>query len=92
MWKVIATLLAAIVLGGCGQDYNHKGKVYPTYGFLNAHDLESHQMCYKVIWGNVIWSIILSETIAMPIYFVGFSIFEVDRPKTESKSCGIDDK
>jgi hypothetical protein len=31
---------------------------------------------YKTVVGNVIWGIILVETIIAPIYFFGFSLYE----------------
>jgi hypothetical protein len=48
-------------------------------------------MCYEIIPGNVVWSVILIETIIAPVYFVGFSMFEPVRPKTSpTDNCGID--
>lgn len=35
----------------------------------------SKDIQYEICWGNVIWGIILSETIIVPIYFFGFSMF-----------------
>lgn len=96
MKKIIASLLiASIVLMGCGHpgDFQSpstgKMKEYPTYGFFNADSSKSAEMCYEVSVGNVVWSIILVETIIMPVYFIGFSIFNPIGPKVDGK-CGID--
>ena len=88
--KKIALLLAVVVLlTGCGTPLNAGGKTYPTYGFFNADSSKSDKMCYEVSIGNVVWSAILIETVVVPIYFVGFSLFNPTHLKVNG-SCGID--
>ncbi len=89
MKRTIATILIASILAGCGSPMDHNGKHYPTYGFFNEASQRSEKMCYELSVGNVVWSIILIETIVMPIYFIGFSLFNPIGPKGE-KGCGID--
>lgn len=67
----------------------HEGKVYPTYGALNEQTNKSENMCYRVIWSNVVLGILLSETFVAPLYFVGFHLYEPYAVKPE-KGCGID--
>jgi len=95
MKRIIAVLLIVTMLVGCGDPryihtpQNNSGKVYPTYGLLNQNSDKSELVCYELSVGNVIWSIILVETIVMPIYFVGFSLFNPVSAKKDG-NCGID--
>ena len=64
-------------ISGCGQNlHGPNGKVYKTYGLFNKKEVRQSEMEYDIIWGNVAWSIILSETIVAPIIFVGWSLYE----------------
>ena len=74
IWVVIISFFFAIV--GCGNVKNIDGVTYDTYGLINKSDKKNDKIEYKVIWGNVIWAVILMETIIAPIYFFGFSMFE----------------
>lgn len=71
---VIVAFLAA-TLSGCGDSKVVKGKDIPTYGLFNQSD-KYEGVEYRVIIGNVVWGILLCETIIAPIYFFGFSLFE----------------
>lgn len=48
--------------------------IYP-YGWANKSE-KVEGIEYKVSVGNIIWSVILSETIAVPIYFTGWKLWE----------------
>lgn len=94
MKKLIAAAMAAtFLLSGCGRPakltVDGQPKIYPTYGLFNEVDNKSKNVCYEVSAGNVVWSIILIETIIAPVYFIGFSLFNPVGVKTE-KGCGID--
>ena len=85
---------AAITLAGCGSPavittVDGKAKEYPTYGWFNWNTSMSEKVCYDVSVGNVVWSIILIETVIAPVYFIGFSLFNPIGPKIDGK-CGID--
>jgi len=60
---------------GCGDTKTINGVVYDTYGLINV-EKKNLDIAYEPIWGNIIWGIILVETIIAPIYFFGFSMFE----------------
>lgn len=93
MKKILAVAVAAsLLLSACGRPITHEGKEYPTYGLLSSDTEKSDKMCYKLSIGNLIWSIILVETIVAPIYFIGFSLFNPIGPKDPAKGCGIDAK
>ena len=95
MKKIIALALAAsIALTGCGAPQtlttaDKTTKEYPTYGLFNENSEKSSKVCYEISVGNVVWSILLIETVVMPIYFIGFSLFNPVSAKSD-KGCGID--
>jgi hypothetical protein len=90
MFKKIATVLLAITLAtGCADNRNlnvpGKGMIeVETYGFLNEVNHVEDCVNYELSMGNVIWSVILSETLVMPVYFVGFSLYE---PVSIDQAC-----
>lgn len=97
--QLIAAALVATMLAGCGEPLtvavDDHGKVsqktYPTYGFLNMESARSAKMCYELSWGNIVWSVLLVETIVAPIYFIGFSIYNPVGYKKPDGTCpGID--
>ncbi len=73
--KVLIVALLATSLTGCGDNKIIKGKNIPTYGLFSLGD-KYEGVEYKVIIGNVVWGILLIETIIAPIYFFGFSLYE----------------
>lgn len=90
MNKMIAVVAACALLAGCGKPITVDGKHYPTYGLFNQNSDKSERMCYELSVGNVVWSIILIETIIAPFYFVGFSLFNPVGPRNAKGECGID--
>lgn len=78
MKKFIAIILmvSMLVLGlGCGNSKTIDGVKYNTYGLFNK-EKKSPNIEYELIVGNLLWSVLLCETLVMPIYFFGFSIYE----------------
>jgi hypothetical protein len=60
---------------GCGSNKTVNGKDLDTVGLFTLDEKEPG-VCYSVIAGNVVWSVLLIETVVMPVYFIGFSILE----------------
>lgn len=89
MLKKIIIAASCFALAACGRPMDYNGKTYPTYGLINEESKKSNDMCYETSIGNVVWSILLIETIVAPIYFIGFSIQNPVGPKHDGK-CGID--
>lgn len=68
-------MILALLTLGCADDKVLNGINYESVGLLNTNK-KSADVCYEVVFGNVIWSALLFETLVMPVYFVGFSMFE----------------
>jgi len=89
MNRIIALCLIVTMIGitvsGCGDRKVIGGVEYDTYGLLNQDDKKNPDIQYEVIWGNIFWGIVLSETIIVPIYVFGFSLFEPVGPKMPIK-------
>jgi hypothetical protein len=82
--KIIATLMVIALLSfsaGCGEDKKINGVWYETYGLINKHEVKDSNIRYRTIVGNVVWGIILVETLVAPVYFFGFSMYEPVGPK-----------
>jgi len=96
MKKLIAlAIVASIALSGCGAPMdlptgpNGQLQSYPTYGLFNENTAKSDKVCYEVSVGNVVWSVIGIETIVMPVYFIGWSLFNPVSVRGPA-GCGID--
>jgi len=79
MKKIITMLLCVaflFVASSCGEGRTVGGKYCDTYGLLNKHEVKCDNVQYRTIVGNVVWGIILVETVVAPIYFFGFSLYE----------------
>ena len=88
-------VVLSLLLAGCGRpQYLGQGtaqKYYPTYGIFNESSSRSKNVCYEVSVGNVVWSIILIESIIFPVYFVGWSIYNPTRLKSgPTDQCTFD--
>lgn len=86
MYKIVAVVVAGcLFLAGCGRPLtiqkDGKSVTYPTYGILNEGSSRSRNVCYQVSVGNIVWSIILIESIVFPVYFIGFSLYNPTRLK-----------
>jgi hypothetical protein len=86
---VIVILFFVIMVSGCGESKTINGIEYDTYGLFNKADYRNPEIKYNIIVGNIVWSAILVETIIIPIYFMGFSLYEPVRAKTEKEISAI---
>ena len=63
-----------------------------NYGFLNKNDKMNPDIEYRLVVGNVIWSIILCETIIAPVLLLGWHMYEpvgkLDKNKKSSPFKG----
>ncbi len=68
----IATLL---LLTGCAHDEIINGKRIEPYGLLNQEKKDS-TVAYEVSPGNVILSIVFSETLVVPVILCGWYLWQ----------------
>jgi hypothetical protein len=83
MKSIISLLIifSLLFITGCGTSKTMNGNTYETYGLFNEAEVmrdhpDSKCVDYRISVGNVVWSILLFQTIVFPIYFVGFSLWE----------------
>ncbi len=90
MYRSICCVVAvSVLLSACGKPLVVNGKTYPPYGFLNESNARSERVCYEPIFGNVIWGVVLIETVIVPVYFLGWSLFNPVRLADPNGKCGI---
>lgn len=82
---LLVCALFSFSLAGCGSNRTINGVTYGTYGLFNVNEKKNPDIQYELIVGNLIWGIVLVETIVAPIYFFGFSLFEPVGPKPAIK-------
>jgi hypothetical protein len=99
--KIISTLSIICFLSvfGCGDtkvlqvaDNNtvpgYRNVEFNTYGLFNKNDEKNPNVKYRLVIGNVVWSVILCATIVAPVYFIGFSLYEPVAMKTGKELLG----
>lgn len=83
MKRTISMLCVALILMlsvACGDGRTINGEYHDTYGLFSQNEKDP-DVCYTTIAGNVVWAIILVETIVAPVYFIGFSLYEPNDDK-----------
>ena len=76
MKRLIGLLLVLCLFTACSDDMVIDGVRYETYGFANQDEVKSPKVRYRLVFGNLVWSILLGETVVAPIYFIGWDLFE----------------
>ena len=83
--KLVSVLMCFFLLTalmGCGQGLttrNGNGKVqkYEQIGLFELNEWQDDKnIRYEVVWGNVVWSVILIETIFVPLILLGWYLYE----------------
>lgn len=80
MKKVFLIMILSVAMFSCADSKTFtidgkKVKVEP-YGWINHQEEKREDVKYKVCVGNVVWSVILSETVIAPVLFTGYAIYE----------------
>jgi hypothetical protein len=88
LFVIVLIVMFASMSMGCGDTKVIKGTEYDTYGLITKSEKKNPDIEYRVIVGNVVWSVILVETLIAPIYFLCFSLYEPVCLKSESKPKG----
>lgn len=71
-----AVLASTMLLSACGNDKTIDGKHYDTFGVFNETSTRDPKILYEVSPGSVIWAIILSETLVVPVYIIGWDLWQ----------------
>lgn len=92
--KYILVFLAIVLLTSCAdsQDFQVNGQVINAkpYGWANRDSRKIEGVVYEVNGGNIVWDIILCETIVVPIWLTGWQLYEpVAIGSTKFKSPGL---
>jgi len=73
----LVVLFIPMFLMSCGKNKTINGKEYKTIGIINILNEEKDpSIKYRIITGNVIWGVLLCESVIAPLYFFGFSMYE----------------
>jgi hypothetical protein len=89
MKKLISFVMAVALLTGCSEPLQTPEKTYSPYGILNDNQKHDNKVCYGASVGGIILSVLLSETIIVPIYIIGFDVMQPTRLKSPSGSCDV---
>jgi hypothetical protein len=77
--KCLAALTIGLLLTSCADfktfTIDNKTVVVEPYGWFDT-SAKNDSVQYKVSTGNIIWSVILCETIVAPILLTGNSLYE----------------
>lgn len=89
---IALAVAAGLLVSGCTQPLETKeGKKYDSYGLVNKSRFKSQHVCYHVPAGSIILGIIFVETIIVPVYIVGWDLYNPDRVKKDANDdCSVD--
>jgi hypothetical protein len=86
---LVAALMTTLMLSACANPREIGGVTYDRYGLFNADEKKNPDIEYHIVVGNVVWSVILVETVIAPLYFIGFALYEPIGPKTTTVKGAI---
>lgn len=84
--KNILFLLIIITLSSCADSKVINHRLYEPYGWVDYQAVKSEDIIYKANVGNIVWSILLSETIIVPIWLTGWQLYEPIEAKPKNKT------
>ena len=81
MKKILLIITLCFVVCSCADDktfVDENGKTFTarTYGWADKETEKIENVKYNISVGNVVWSIIFSETIVVPVMLTGWDLFE----------------
>lgn len=81
-------LFISFFLFGCAEDkalvLNGKSVYAESYGLFNEEAKKRDDVVYQISPGSVVVSIITFETVVIPVYILGWDLYEPVRMKTET--------
>lgn len=88
---VVVTLMFSLLACGdsktlCFDKHNSAScQEFETYGFIDKDVNRDERIAYELVVGNIVWSIILSGSLAAPILLLGFDAYEPVGIRSEIK-------
>ena len=68
-------LLSSFLVTGCHDSKVIGGTLYEPVGVADESK-KSPDVQYDIVWGNVVWSVIFSETLVVPVVLIGWYLWE----------------
>lgn len=83
--KLVLFLFISISLFSCADSkdimIDNKPVYVEPYGWADYETVKNDSVQYRVSVGNVVWSVLLSETIVAPIILTGWYLYEPVKKK-----------
>ena len=76
--------MLALTLCSCADEKTLNGVTYKPYGWMDKNRYKSDKVIYEVSTGNIVWSILLYETIVAPVVLTGMSLYKPVALKCDS--------
>ena len=77
---LIFSILTVLMTTSCAdsKDFVINGQTVTLepYGWANYESLKHDSVIYEASTGNIVWSVILCETIFVPVIFTGWYLYE----------------
>jgi hypothetical protein len=73
---IALTAVAAVALSGCAGPITSGGKEYKPYGLANADAVKDPAVKYQLSFGSIVVAILFSETFFVPVYVVGWDLYQ----------------
>ena len=86
VWVALCVILCCF--GGCSDKKTIDGVVYQPYGMFDEHEVKADSIVYRVVAGNVVWSIIGFETVIVPVWLIGYDLYEPIGKKQPTVDAG----
>jgi len=94
--KIVLSIILIISITGCAERKTIKStengttltRTYVPYGLLDPED-QNPDIQYRVSIGNVVWSILLFETVIVPAIILGWYLYEPVSPKIPNDMRGV---
>lgn len=76
MKKTLLALLLGCALVGCADNREINGVTYGHYGLFNEAEMHNPKVQYELSTGSVIVAVIFCSTVIIPLYVIGWDLYE----------------
>jgi hypothetical protein len=85
--KKVLLIIMITMLASCGNAMKIDKKLCDTYGMFDKEEKKCEGVEYRLIKRNAIPAIILSGSILVPVYIIGFDLYEpIGKKKNDAKN------